>query len=243
MIKWTKAQVFVYSNSVLCLGKIHDPKAKWQNFDCVLLMENYWESSENQLSSSNIFQGRTSLQILQKIQNDLVDRNIDQRKSKVDLYSCQCSTTLNGQEKDTKTILFQIQKNSSRTRRDSRKDICALLGPGNEKKWYGNCNYKLEGKWDSIASQMVQRFKETGHPVFTSASALSHGIRKKSKVKESPPFNADASKKELLFRIIHSANQLSIHGAVTGWCEEFDRTTNENKETASIWKQIARKSS
>ena len=33
-----------------------------------------------------------------------------------------------------------------------------------------------EGKWDSIATQMVERFKETGHPVFKSISAWSREI-------------------------------------------------------------------
>ena len=58
-----------------------------------------------------------------------------------------------------------------------------FLGLGNEKKWSGECNSKLEGKWNSIASQMVQRFRETCHPVFTSASALSRGILRKLKGK------------------------------------------------------------
>ena len=40
-------------------------------------------------------------------------------------------------------------------------------------------------------------------------------------------FNADASNKELLFRIIRSVNQLSIHGAVPNWCEQFGLTMDE----------------
>ena len=35
-----------------------------------------------------------------------------------------------------------------------------------------------EGQWDSIVTQMVGRFKETGHPVFKSISAVSRGILK-----------------------------------------------------------------
>ena len=46
------------------------------------------------------------------------------------------------------------------------------------KKWYESHNYKPEGKWDSVASQMVQRFKETGYPVFKSASALNRGWKR-----------------------------------------------------------------
>ena len=34
-------------------------------------------------------------------------------------------------------------------------------------------------------------------------------------------FNADSSNAELLFRTIHSANQVSIYGAVASWCEDL----------------------
>ena len=40
-------------------------------------------------------------------------------------------------------------------------------------------------KMDSVASQMVQRLKEIGHPVFKSISALSRGILK-GKMEERP---------------------------------------------------------
>ena len=51
-----------------------------------------------------------------------------------------------------------------------------FFGLGDEKKWYGKCTYNPEGKWKYAASRMVQQFKGTGHPAFTSASALSRGI-------------------------------------------------------------------
>ena len=59
---------------------------------------------------------------------------------------------------------------------------------------------------DSVASQMVQRFGETGHAVFARANALSRGVLKRLKGKETIQFNADASNTELFFQIIHSAN-------------------------------------
>ena len=41
--------------------------------------------------------------------------------------------------------------------------------------------------------------------------------------------NADTSNTELFFRIIHSANQLSIHGVVSKWCEEFGLKFEERR--------------
>ena len=70
---------------------------------------------------------------------------------------------------------------------------------------------------------MVERFKDTGHPLFKSISALSRELLKK-KNRDTIHFNADASNTDLWFRIIHSANQLSIYGAVSNWCEQFGLT-------------------
>ena len=54
----------------------------------------------------------------------------------------------------------------------SRGQWSTFLGPGDEEKWYRTHTNKPERKWDSIATEMVGHFKETGHPVFTSMSAF-----------------------------------------------------------------------
>ena len=76
---------------------------------------------------------------------------------------------------------------------------------------------------------MVQRFKEIAHPVFRSISALSRGILKRKKGQEAILFDGATSNTELLFRIIHSVNQLSIYGAVANWCEQFGLTEEEQE--------------
>ena len=95
-----------------------------------------------------------------------------------------------------------------------------VLGRGLEKKWYATLSYTPEGKWDS-------GFKGTGHPVLKSISALRRGILKKKNGRDTIHFNADASNTELTFRNIHSVSQLSIHGAVANWCEQFGLTEEE----------------
>ena len=106
-----------------------------------------------------------------------------------------------------------------------------FIGPGTEMKCYGAREYRLEGKWDCIAAKMVQNFKETKHPVLTSISALNRGILRMIKGKSSIHFNAESTNSELLFRIIFSANQLSVYGAVANWCyqcgsREFEEPGN-----------------
>ena len=79
---------------------------------------------------------------------------------------------------------------------------------------------------------MVERFQETRHLVVKSASALSRGILRRKNNGDTTHFNADAPNTELLFRTIHSANQLSIHEAVSSWCEEFGRRPNTKQWTS-----------
>ena len=51
------------------------------------------------------------------------------------------------------------------------------LGPGSGEKCHGSSSdAQKKEEWDPTANKTVQRFKETGHPVFRSISALSRGI-------------------------------------------------------------------
>ena len=145
------------------------------------------------------------------------------RNSQIGSSSCQCSTVLIAQEKETMRFVFRIHKKPRRTRRNSRRDtgrssVLEMKRSGMElsithlkengalqplnwwndsKIRYGNRKYKFEGKWNSVASQMVQQFKETGHTVFTSASTLSRGILRMHKGKEtvhiSTPISSSSS--------------------------------------------------
>ena len=192
MIKWAEANVLVYSDSFLCLGKMLDhseANERWKGQVADFqLSDSYAEllgmDGEPIEFEWNIVLGLTSLQILWKIQADLQRRNIEP-------------------EEFGDRIIF-----------------------------YGNRNDKPEGLWDSVASQMVQRSRERGRPVFGGASALSRGTLKRLKGKETIHFNADASNTELLFRIMHSANQLSVYGAVSQWCEQFDLNQSERESTS-----------
>ena len=92
------------------------------------------------------------------------------------------------------------------------------LGPGSEEKWCGSSSYDQQGEWDFTANKMVQQFRETGHLVFKSISALSRGILKQKKGNSTIHFNGSWTNTELLFQTIHCVNQLSIYGALANWC-------------------------
>ena len=70
---------------------------------------------------------------------------------------------------------------------------------------------------------MLLEFAESGHPTFRATTPLSRCIlKRKGHGKLSIHFTADYSTIETIFRIIVSANQLSLYGAVANMCEEFE---------------------
>ena len=87
---------------------------------------------------------------------------------------------------------------------------------------------------------------ESGHPIFGGISALTRGILKRQGGRCTIHFSAELSNAELLFRTIHSANQLSIYGAITDW---FDQLTQRilgqsflsmEKSVAKVNEQLSR---
>ena len=80
-----------------------------------------------------------------------------------------------------------------------------------------------QGIWDHIADKMLLEFAESGCPIFRATTPLSRGkLKSKGHGKLSIHFTADYPTIETIFRIIVSANQLSIYGAVATFCEEFE---------------------
>ena len=70
---------------------------------------------------------------------------------------------------------------------------------------------------------MMIKFSESGHPVFRATSPLSRGtLKSKGGGKLSIHFCADGETIETVFAHIISVNQLSLYGAVTEKCEEYE---------------------
>ena len=79
-----------------------------------------------------------------------------------------------------------------------------------------------QGEWDYIAEDMLLKFAESGHPIFRATTPLSRGkLKSKGKGKVSIHFSAEPDTIDTIYRIILSANQLSIYGAVAAICDEF----------------------
>ena len=70
---------------------------------------------------------------------------------------------------------------------------------------------------------MMLTFAESGHPVFRATSPWSRSqLKSKGHGKLSIHYAADLEKVETIFRIIVSANKLSLYGAVAETCEKYE---------------------
>ena len=107
----------------------------------------------------------------------------------------------------------------------------SFIGPGSEKKWYSAEENSPQGAWDHIADEMLLDFAESGHPIFRAKTPLSRGVLKsKGHGQLQIHFTADYPTIETIFRIIISANQLSIYGSLANICEEFEAHQDRSGE-------------
>ena len=125
--------------------------------------------------------------------------------------------------KDNETECLANAKLISQYARRFGKGQWSFVGPGSEKKWYSISEDSPQGIWDKIAERMLLEFAESGCPIFRATTPLSRGqIKSKSHGKLSIHYSADSETIETIFRIIVSANQLSLYGAVAEICEEYE---------------------
>ena len=91
------------------------------------------------------------------------------------------------------------------------------------REWYSFCEDSPQGEWDKIAELMRLKFGESRCPVFRATNPLSRGMPKsEGGGKLSIHCRADFETIETNFRIIVSANQISLYGAVAEMCEECE---------------------
>ena len=211
VINLQSTKVYVFSDSVLCLGKIFqhpDSNEAWKNrIAGVQSGRSYRDydgvNGEPTEFEWNIFPGFTTLQLCGKI-NDLLS----------DL----------GQTPETFTgrILFMSMFNDISCDRKGNKDEClanagvvkvlarnfgvgqwSLIGPGSEKKWY-SAEIRPQGAWDNIAEEMLLEFAESGHPTFRATTPLSRGqLKSKGRGKLAIHFTADQDTVETIFSHYH----------------------------------------
>ena len=243
VINLRRTKVYVFSDSVLCLGRVHphpiSNEAWKKRIEGITTDKSYRDydgiNGEPTEFEWNIFPGFTTLQFCGKVNGLLSDLG-------------------EAPETFTGIILFMSMFNDISCDRKGNKDEClknaesvkvlarrfgigqwSFIGPGSEKKWYSSEN-SPQGAWDDIAEQMLLEFAESGHPTFRATTPLSRGqLKSKGHGKLSIHFTADYPTIETIFRLIVSPNQLSLHGAVAALCEEFKNHQDGSGEPEILW--------
>ena len=161
-IRWTKARVYVYSDTVSCLGKFHGPEdaiRRWNDQVSTLKMCPTFRELQGLDGDPIDFEWKIfpeALYIRHKIQADLQGKNITPQKF-------------------SDRIIFMSMFNDIELGRKDNEDSCALtsrkikeyaskvndghwafLGPGDESNWYQGYAAEYGGKWDLRASQMLE---------------------------------------------------------------------------------------
>ena len=231
VINLQRAKVYVFSDSVLCLGKIHqhpESNEAWKKrIEGITTDKSYRDcdgfNGEPTDFEWNIFPRFTTLQFCGKVTDLLSDLG-------------EAPKTFTGR------ILFMSMFNDISCDRKGNKEECvanakvvtilarrfgigqsSFVGPGYEKKWSSMEENSPQGIWDHIADEMLLEFAESGHPIFRATTPLSRvNLKSKGHGKLSIHYCADQKTIETFFRIIAFANQLSLYGAVANMCVEFE---------------------
>ena len=127
------------------------------------------------------------------------------------------------EQKTTQQNVWQTPNSYLCTREDLEKDNGHLLVLVMRKSGTRSVKTVHKESGTQIAERMLLEFAESRCPIFRATTPLSRGqLRSKGHGKLSIHYAADLETIETIFRIIVSANQLSVHGAVAETCEEYE---------------------
>ena len=203
-----RTKVYVFSDSVLCLGKIHqhpDSNEAWKKrIEWITTDQSYRDydgiNGEPTEFEWNIFPGLTTLQLCGKV---------------TDLLSKLGETP----ETFTGRILFMSMFNDISCDRKGNKEECvanakvvtilarkfgigqwSFIGPSFENKCSSTEENSPQGAWDHIADGMLLEFAESGHPIFRATTPFCRrNLKSKGHGKLSIHYCADQKTIETIF--------------------------------------------
>ena len=181
IINLQRTKVYVFSDSVLCLGKIQEnsqsndawkQRLEWfksspeyRNFDRIdgVPMDFEW----------NIFPGFNTLQLSEEVKS-LLYRLAETPETFTGriLFMSKFNDISCGTKKTKKNVWANARLVSLYARRFG-KGQWSFIGPGSEKKWYSVKEDSPQGIWDNLAERMLLDFAERGCPIFRGTTPLS----------------------------------------------------------------------
>ena len=211
-------KVYVFSDSVLCLGKVlQHPECNeaWKNRVAGVRAERNYSDFDDVKGESaefewNIFPGFTTLQLCDKISNLLSSLGQSPETFTGRILFMSMFNDISCEGKGNKEQRLKDADYVTTFAKRFGIGQWSFIGPGSEKKWYPSEN-SPQGEWDHIAEDMLLRFAESGHPIFRATTPLSRGkLKSKGKGKVSVHFSAEPDTIDTIYRIILSVNLLSM---------------------------------
>ena len=186
VISLQRKRIYVFSDSVLCLGKVNEnarSNIAWEE-----RLEWFKSSPEYRTLDGidgepmefewNIFPGFTTLQLSQEVQELLLRLSVRPGKFTRRIIFMSMFNDISWRSKDNKKECESNAQLVSPFARRFGAGQCSFLGPGSEKKWYSVSEDSPQGEWDKMAAKMMVTLAESGHPVFRATSPLSRGTLK-----------------------------------------------------------------
>ena len=231
VINLQRTKVYVFSDSVLCLGKILE---NTQSNDAWEQRLGWLKSSQNYRNFDridgepmelkwNIFTGFNSLLLSEELKRLLLRLDETPENFTGRIIFMSMFNDISRGSKDNERACLANAKFVSLYAKRFGKGQWSLIGPGSQKKWNCISEDSPQGVWDNMAERMLLDFAESGCPIFRATTPVSRGqLRSKGHGKLSIHYAADLETVETIFRIIVSASQLSLYGAVAEICEEYE---------------------
>ena len=209
VINLQSTKVYVFSDSVFCLGKVlQHPECNeaWKHRVAGVRAEKSYRdfdavSGESTEFEWNIFPGFTTLQLCDKISYLLSSLGQTPESFTGGIFFMSMFNDIFCDRYDNKD---EFLKNANIVKTFAKRfgiGQWSFIGPGSEKKWYLSEN-SPQGAWDHVAEEMLL-FAESGDPIFRSTTPLSRGkLKSKGKGKVSIHFTADQDTVDTIHRII-----------------------------------------
>ena len=202
VISLSHAKVFVFSDSVVRLGKVNQNTTS----NCVWEEQLSWFKDSPQYRTLetidgepmefewNVFPGFTTLQLVQEVQEFMTKMGDPAQFQGRIIFMSMFFDIIWGSEADERKCIANATLVTLFAQR---------FPPG---RWsYFTYNERPRGEWDRVAELMMIKFRESGHPVFRATSPLSRGDG------------------DTIETVSHNyfCTQLSINGAVSDLCDEY----------------------
>ena len=232
VINLQRTKVYVFSDSVLCFGKIHQHpdsnEARKIRIEWITIDESYRDyDGINGVPTEfewNIFPGFTTLQLCGQV-NDLLS-DFGETPETFTGRILSLMSMFNDISCDGKVItknVLQMPESSKYLQKDLVLDNGHLLVQVVTRGGVLRKGIARKEFWDHIVAKMLLDFEESGCPIFRGTTPLSRrNPKSKGHGKLSIHYCADQKTIETISRIIAFANQFSLYGAVANMCEEFE---------------------